>query len=421
LILSCKVKTFSILNERSFGKFTRKTQKSIEQGKTAAYEVNGDFVVRKVNHDHYEYYINRTYKTAGKNTINYFAIDASDHKTAEIFRLLRRVNNADGDCLELSFMDVEYNRLMEVKRHQNDIFQAILNNYPKDVVINVIDNCNQKEKIIMLLEKIGVAYTLSCQPIPEMLNLSIVKSKSEYELLAEEDKYIKDNHCVIQNVETKHLTDTVIKQCLLEFVIKREAVNEEIYTVNLKGNWDFYQIINKSVHRLSIKDNKIIGISSINVNPEISERLSSMIGADPKMIVHDSDSIIILDTDIRLMPNWNDFVLAKEKYIEVNNNKTINKARSHRNSLFGEIIDVNSFAISSKKYYSVGEIGYGMNTIISNSPATKEVIEDGLMIEDICFMMLPNIYQVNKYAVYPYPYKLMNEIFRMNGGVIAND
>ena len=92
-----------------------------------------------------------------------------------------------------------------------------------------------------------------------------------------------------------------------------------------------------------------------------------------------------------------------------------------RNKLFGEIIDVNSFNFNAKKYYSVGEIGYGMNTSISNSPATKEIIEEGLSINDICFLMLPNIYQVNKYAVYPYPFKLMNEVFRMNGGVILDD
>ena len=59
-----------------------------------------------------------------------------------------------------------------------------------------------------------------------------------------------------------------------------------------------------------------------------------------------------------------------------------------------------------------------MNRSISNSPATKEIIENGLTIEDCMFMMEPNIYQINKYAVYPYPYKLMDELFVLNGGQI---
>lgn len=421
MILSCNIKTFSMLTEKTLPKFSRKSQKSIEQGKTTTFEERDGYLVRKILHGQYGYYINRTYKTSSKNTRDFFAIDASDHKTAEMFRLIRKVNNADPDCIELGFMDIEYTRMIEEKRLVKDIFKKILQKFPENTIINVIDNCNQEKKIKSLFKKAGIGYRSSSHVLADELNLSIIKSKKEYENLDEEDRYKRDKNFIIQNIESKHLTETVLKQCLLEFIIKREAVNGQIYTVDLRGKWDFYQIINKMVHCLSVLDNKIIGVSSLNIPEEITDRLTSIANKDPKMIVHDSNAILIIDTDIRLMPDWNAFVESRADYVIDDGDKIVNKARTYRNKLYGEIIDVNSFRLDNKKFYSVGEIGYGMNTTISNSPATKEVIEEGLTIEDICFLMLPNIYQVNKYAVYPYPYKLMNEIFRMNGGVIVDD
>lgn len=62
-----------------------------------------------------------------------------------------------------------------------------------------------------------------------------------------------------------------------------------------------------------------------------------------------------------------------------------------------------------------------MNTTVANSPSTKKIEGLGLSIEDLEPLMEPNIYQINRIASYPYPFKLMNELFLMNGGKFEDD
>ena len=374
LILSCKVKTFSMLNDKTISKFTGKTRKSIEQGKLSAYEQNGDYIVRKINYSQDGYYINRTFRSSGKNTVQYFAIDSSDHKTAEMFRLIRRINNEEAAYLKLSFADLEYTRILEEKRLQKDIYSEILRKLPEDMIVNVIDNCDQQEKISRLIERARIKYVFSNALNKSCLNLSVVKNKKEYDDLEEKDKYFKSAEYIIQNIEYRHLNETVLKQCLLEFVVKREAVDKTVYVVDMPGEWKFYQIINKVVHCLSITDNKILGVSSFDIPENINERMRKYSSRNPRIIMHASKMITILDSDIRLMPDWNEYVQQKEEYTDMISGKPVNRARKQRNRLFGEIIDVNSFSYNVRSFYSVGEIGYGMNKSISNSPATKEII-----------------------------------------------
>ena len=59
-----------------------------------------------------------------------------------------------------------------------------------------------------------------------------------------------------------------------------------------------------------------------------------------------------------------------------------------------------------------------MRREFNNSVSTKQIESYGLTISDIKEMLSPNVYQINKYAVYPYPFKLMKERFVQLGGNI---
>ena len=277
----------------------------------------------------------------------------------------------------------------------------------------------KKEEFKELLEKNGINYSFSDDGDLRDLNIAVIKSKEEYKNSDEEDKHTVNGKHVLQNIIYKNLNDTVLKQCWLEMLIKKEAITGKVLAVYLPGSWSFYKYINKTIHCLQIEDNQIKKCSSLSINENIVRILENYKDLDPRLIENDTTgSILIINTDLRLLPDWNRIIESRDEYIVEKDGKTINRIRKHRNIYFGEAIDVNEFLYNDKKYYSVGEIGYGMNTSINNSPATKQVIENGLTIRSIIQMLEPNIYQINKYAVYPYPFKLMDEIFVMNGGII---
>ena len=416
-VLSCQVKTFTLLNSKTLPKFTYKTQKAISDGKLTQYEIKDPFVCRLLKKRDSDFYINRT-TLKRKNTLDFFSLDLSDSKVFEMFRLLRALNNENHDFISLSFENIEYNRVLESKREQGSVFELLLSRVSDDTRINIIDYCDQEEAIRKILNATDISYCFSSELSKDMPNLVIIKSAEEYKKTGEDDKHKLSKEFVVQNIIYSNFNEMTLKQCWLELIIKHEAVKKTIKTVDLKGSWLFYKLLNKKAHCLEVSDNRIRDIYSFNVPEPISDLLNSYKDRDPRYIVHNGKSLLILNTTIRMIPDWNKIVDNKDLFIDESNGKKRNKIRTHRNVLFGESIDVNTFSFEGKKYYSVGEIGYGMNRSISNSPATKEIIENGLTIEDCMFMMEPNIYQINKYAVYPYPYKLMDELFVLNGGQI---
>jgi hypothetical protein len=410
-ILSCRVNTFSILSEKTLKHFTFKTQKAISQNKLTVYEADETYVYRSSNRTANKKYINRSISKK-KNTLDFFSIDSADNKVAEMFRLLRSINNENRSFIELGFKKTEYQRIMEEKRSFLSTYQNLLDKTADGVQINVVDYCDKKEEIKELFEKNGINYSFSCDGNMKDLNIAVIKSKEEYKSLDEEDKHRASDKFILQNIIYKNLNDTVLKQCWLEMLIKKEAITGKVFAVSLSGSWRFYKYINKTIHCLKVEDNQIKDLSSLSVSEDKAKALENYRDLDPRIIENDEKgSILILNTDLRLLPDWNRITESRDEYMVEKNEKTVNKIRKYRNLYFGEAIDINEFMYSDNKYYSVGEIGYGMNKSINNSPATKRVIENGLTIRSIIQMLEPNIYQINKYAVYPYPFKLMDEIF----------
>ena len=418
LILSCRVSTFSVLSDKTIKRFTYKTQKAISENKLTIYTADDVYVYRTSEKNIKKKYINRSI-SKNKNTLNFFSIDSSDNKVSEMFRILRRVNIENNTFIELGFEESGYQRIMEEKRSVTSAYQDLVNKTADDLTINVIDYCDRKEEITELFERNRIRYSYSDDKSLKEFNVAVIKSKEEYKESDETDKHQTSNTNILQNIIYKNLNDTVLKQCWLEMLIKREAITKDVTAVSLIGTWNFYKYINKKIHCLKIKDNHIQDLSSFSLNENAVKTLEEYKSFDPRMITEDEKgSILILNTDLRLLPDWDKITDSRSKYTVEKNGKKVNKIRTYRNEYFGEEIDINEFLYNGNKYYSVGEIGYGMNKTINNSPATKQVIEDGLTIRSIVHMLEPNIYQINKYAVYPYPFKLMDEIFVMNGGVI---
>ncbi len=416
-ILSFRVSTFSILNDKTKKKFTYKTQQAIDQNNLSYFVCEDGYLVRTTEKKIKNPYINRS-TVKKKNNLNYFAIDFSDNKVFEMFKLIRQINNEDRSFIELGLLEMPYSRLLEEKRSNKSTYTKLRERFNDDVVINVVDYCNKKDDIKTLLDKEKINHKFSDQVFDDDLNLVIIKSSSEYKDSNEVDKHIINNQFVVQNVVYKNLNETVIRQCWLEMLVKREAIDKVIKAVCLEGRWSFYRFINKTIHHLEVEDNKIVSFSSFDLNKKAETIMFENKDKDPRIIINENGTILILNTELRLIPDWDKIAESQDDYIYIVDGKKKNKIRTSRNKYFGEAIDVNSFIFKENKYYSVGEIGYGMNKTIDNSPATKLVIEDGITIESIVNMLEPNIFQINQYAVYPYPFKIMDELFVMNGGII---
>lgn len=170
-----------------------------------------------------------------------------------------------------------------------------------------------------------------------------------------------------------------------------------------------------------IKDN-VIDINSfgcIDSTHSLFNELSDNKTLNPKIVIHNGNSLEILDTELRLMPDYKKFKEDRSNLIKIDSEGKEHKIiqrKDIRDEYYGEIIDINTFEYKNNTYYTVGNIGYGVRRQFANSVSTKRYINNGLDISDVVEQLKPNIYQINKYCVYPYPFKLMNECFVMLGG-----
>lgn len=420
MILSCRTKTFTTIKKTTIRRLTRKAQKAVEEGRLTAYMESDGFIVRCLHHEAEGYLVNRSYANAGKNGFDYFSISEYDNKSYEMSALLRKLNFQYGSFIEVGFEDIAYQRILESRRTAFDL-ATLAERFDKKLQVCVIDHCQSMDKVSQIMDKLGIPFVQDSNPKPGMINISVIKSKKAYEAFDEDDAYEKRTDVVLQNIETGNLSETSIKQCLLEMLLKKECIDRKTYVTDLSGRWDFYAFINKKTHCLTVEDNVIKSVSSLHVDERVAELMDKNKASDPKLICHDDKIIMMLRTDVRLMPDWERFLDQKDMYTVQKDAKTVNKARKYRNQLYGEIIDINTFELGGERYCSIGEIGYGMQTSVANSPSTRKIVEMGMKFEDIVRLLEPNICQLNKYAINPYPFKLMNEIFKMNGGVIEND
>jgi len=178
LLLTCHVKTFTFVNEKTVKKMTRKTQKAISEGKLSTYKENGNYIVRNKLTE--KYLINRSYANLKKNTIEYFSIGEYNNKAYYLTSLINKINNDNYQFIKVAFNDVRYERVMEEKRNNNITFDTIMPKLPNNLYINVVDYCDCKKELSMLLDKVKAKYHFNIKLKQEDLNLCIVKNKDIY-------------------------------------------------------------------------------------------------------------------------------------------------------------------------------------------------------------------------------------------------
>lgn len=414
LVLSPKVTTFTLVNDVTSRRFDKKTNDKIHEHKYSQFINHEDYLVR-VNFNNFSSYcgkfIRKSLSPKKKNTVKHLSIYMTEStKISETFKLLRIFNNRYREFLSLSFLPVDYTRLQASKRTVN-VIERLSENGPLQN-INIIDKCMAKDTIISAIEDAGISlYSFSDDLNESDFNLVVVHSKDYYTKNREIDPYIREKKLNVQHVSVDALSKESIKQCVLEMMIKRDLINKTVSFSDLLGKWNFYQYINDAIYNFEIIDNKILRIDPFDIPDDVRILLKMYKGRKPHIIEHNGNSIIILNTELRLIPDWYKF--QRSPYLR--------NARKYRDELIGESIDINVFEYSKKKFYSIGEIGYGMNASIANSPATKEVIENGLHIEDLRSLFETNIIHINQYSVYPYPFKMMCEQFLIDGGIINNE
>lgn len=413
-VLSCKVVTFSRYNEKTKHFFTTKQKKNIDEGKTSSYKTHGLYLVNGYdkNNIFYKANINRNFK---KNTVTYLDLTSEKHKVEYIDKIISKLNRENKNIIHISFNECEYKRVFEAKKAQS--FDEIIN--PSELKhINIINTTihNVDDSIIKTITK---DYSISNAIKHDCYNLAIIKPIDEY--IDEIDEYKHSNEDIIQNIEYNNFSLPAIKQCLLEMRIKEEALNSKTKLFDFKGEWAFYQLINGIPHQMIIKDN-MIDINSfgcIDSTHSLFNELSDNKTLNPKIVIHNGNSLEILDTELRLMPDYKKFKEDRSNLIKIDSEGKKHKIiqrKDIRDEYYGEIIDINNFEYENNTYYTVGNIGYGVRRQFTNSVSTKRYINNGLDISEVVEQLKPNIYQINKYCVYPYPFKLMNECFVMLGG-----
>lgn len=349
-------------------------------------------------------------KSLGKNTVNFYDTDDSSSrtKTFVLFETLEKVNSEYKDIIKVGFTDVEYNTIYEGKRLSDNrsYFSKIIGNE----IINIVPKTEIEEEFIEVLKDNNFKYEISDKLKKDRFNLLIIEGKQYYKELDLKDEHLVSSEYIVQNFVQNGEKETYsykLKQCLLEFKIKKEAINKKTELFDFKGSWNFGKLITKNdvprYNLMAIKDNSILeekeNVFWDLVEPEDKECL---------LISRNDDMIKISPTDIRVLPNFEEFKKDYDKFKKAGIKSFKNK--SSRDIYYPEIVDIGVFTYNNEKYYTVGPIGTGIQRVVGNFSSVKKVDERGLKIEDIVDMLKENLVSVNKYSVYPYPFKLMEEV-----------
>lgn len=350
-------------------------------------------------------------KSLGKNTVNFYDIDdpeSSNTKTSVLFETLEKVNSEYKDIVNISFTEIEYNTIYRGKRLNDN--QSYFSKIVGDEIINIVPKTKIEEEFIEVLKNNNFKYEISDELKKDRFNLLIIEGEQYYK-----DSNLKDEHLVsseyivqnfIQNGE-KEAYLYKLKQCLLEFRIKKEVISGKTELFDFKGLWAFGKYTKKSdggEHiKIFIKDNLIL-----EKDEDIFGDLIDPNEKESFLIYRNGDMMKISPADIRVLPNFEDFKKDYDKFKKAGIKSFKNK--SSRDVYYPEIVDIGVFTYNNERYYTVGPIGAGIQRVVGNSSSVKKVIEEGLKIEDIVDMLKENLVSVNKYSVYPYPFKLMAEV-----------
>ncbi len=236
-------------------------------------------------------------------------------------------------------------------------------------------------------------------------------------------KKLDKRRCVIQCVTKEEsgkmllsnnsaLINTILKEALIkEDIIKRGHSSLDIWAArNFNDDW-FFGLENEGKHFFAIihpngqinfeeKKSMLFGFSNPNLY-----KLSSILGGSDgkgKMIIADSSG------NVMLISRTNKFTLPSEDIMNVDK---LSRSKEFKDNYLAGIVDVSMYHFDNCSFYSVGNIGYGMQSGIAkaNRLYKAEVIEGHDVLKDFMSLMAVTFVRYNEFTVMPYPFKYLRE------------
>ena len=265
---------------------------------------------------------------------------------------------------------------------------------------------------------------------PNAINFVFLHDEAYYIDNKYNDPYKKldKRHCVIQCVTKEEsgkmllsnssaLINTILKEALIkEDIIKRGHSSLDIWKErNYNDNW-FFGLENEDKHFFAIihpdgqidfeeKQPMLSGFK----NPCLY-KLSSILGGSNgkgKMVVADSSG------NIMLISRTNKFMLPNE---DIMNADSLSRSKEFKDAYLVGVVDACMYHFDNCSFYSVGNIGYGMQSAIAkaNRLYKAEVIEGNDVLKDIMNLMAVTFVRYNEFTVIPYPFKYLREYIDIN-------
>ena len=265
---------------------------------------------------------------------------------------------------------------------------------------------------------------------PNAINFVFLHDEDYYTENKYSDPYKKldKKHCVIQCVTKEEsgkmllsgsdaLINTILKEALIkEDIIKRGYSSLDIWKErNYKDDW-FFGLENEGKHFFAIihpngqiefeeKQPMLSGFK----NPGLY-KLSSILGVSNgkgKMIIADSNG------NVMLISRTNRFMLPNEDIMNVDK---LSRSKEFKDTYLVGVVDACMYHFDNCSFYSVGNIGYGMQSGIpkANRLYRAEVIEGYDVLNDFISLMAVTFVRYNEFTVVPYPFKYLREYIEMN-------
>lgn len=348
----------------------------------------------------------------GKNTVNFYDTDNPDSsnrtKTFVLFETVEKINLVYKGMIKAGFTDVSFSTVYSGKRLNNN--QSYYSKIMGSEILNLVFKTELDSDLLSVLKENGFNFEISDQVKRGSFNLLVINDEQYYKNSNMADEHMVSTDYIIQNFVLDGNTDSYIfklKQCLLEMRIKKEAITGHTELYNFDGLWNFGKLTTKNdktiFDLITIKDNKIS-----RCNENVFWDLIKAKDKECLMIAHNEGMMKISSTDIRVLPNFDMFKKDYEQYKKAGVKSF--KSKTARDNYYPEIIDIGVFEYKGDKYYTVGPIGSGVQRNIGNFSSVKKIEENGMKFEEIVGMLKENLVSVNKYSVYPYPFKLMSEV-----------
>ena len=297
---------------------------------------------------------------------------------------------------------------------------------------------------------------------PDCLNLRVIHSKSYYENQADEkDPYAVYSDMVVQHVTLEDFTKTrdgslSEAACIVlvnELLVKSDLIqrNNQISladwnSYNFEQAWTFCHCEEEFIDNGSQKKTKINHFYMMSIQPngnfEIKEvtkdssennmfslfeeifEMNNMSAErhnkfDEKyrgLVINPKSEInIIQDSSYFTMPNFLEIKDALK-------NGTINRTKNALEKFFGASIDIyyKKSIEDNCEYYSVGQIGSGMNTTIERAARMRKVLpydNSQLFFRQVLDTMNVIFVRNGQLTVLPFPFKYLREYAKMNGSI----